>query len=329
MPAPIRHLAHLFAAVVMLSALLVIGQAATASAAINTIPTVAKVSPSTGPITGGTAITITGTGFVTGATVVIGQGNGSGTGAIPVIDVHVASSTEITAVTGGGAKAGTWSLFVTTSGGTSAANIGDDFTYTTSGIIPTVSAVSPESGPTTGGTAITITGTGFATGASVKAETPAQPQNPAIAATDVQVISSTEITAVTGGGAFGGTYSLFVTTSGGLSADNSGDHFTYTVAPPTVSKVSPNTGPTSGGTAITITGTSFNPGYRGSVEVVIGQGQGPGNSAIPATNVKVVSSTEITATTGGPALPGTFSLYVTTPNGTSTGNTGDDFTYTG
>jgi len=328
MPALIRPLAYLSAVVVMLSSFLAIGEA-TVSGATGTIPTVATVNPASGPATGGTAITVTGTDFVTGSRVVIGQGNGAGTGAIPAIDVVVVSSTQITAVTGGGAKAGTWSLFVTTSGGTSAANIGDDFTYTTSGIIPTVSAVSPESGPTTGGTAITITGTGFATGASVKAETPAQPQNPAIAATDVQVISSTEITAVTGGGAFGGTYSLFVTTSGGVSADNSGDHFTYTVAPPTVSKVSPNTGPTSGGTAITITGTSFNPGYRGSVEVVIGQGQGPGNSAIPATNVKVVSSTEITATTGGPALPGTFSLYVTTPNGTSTGNTGDDFTYTG
>jgi len=328
MPALIRPLAYLSAVVVMLSSFLAIGEA-TVSGATGTIPTVATVNPASGPATGGTAITVTGTDFVTGSRVVIGQGNGAGTGAIPAIDVVVVSSTQITAVTGGGAKAGTWSLFVTTSGGTSAANIGDDFTYTTSGIIPTVSAVSPESGPTTGGTAITITGTGFATGASVKAETPAQPQNPAIAATDVQVISSTEITAVTGGGAFGGTYSLFVTTSGGVSADNSGDHFTYTVAPPTVSRVSPNTGPTSGGTAIIITGTSFNPGYRGSVEVVIGQGQGPGNSAIPATKVKVVSSTEITATTGGPALPGTFSLYVTTPNGTSTGNTGDDFTYTG
>ncbi len=41
----------------------------------------------------------------------------------------VVSSTKITATTGGGAKAGTWNLFVTTSGGTSAANSGDLFTY--------------------------------------------------------------------------------------------------------------------------------------------------------------------------------------------------------
>src|ERR1019366_1009027 len=107
--------------------------------------------------------------------------------------------------------------FVTTSGGTSAANAGDDFTY--GAAAPTVSAVSPKSGPTTGGTAITITGTGFVTGASVKI---GQGANPAIAATGVTVVSSTEITATTGGGAQAGTWNLFVTTSGGTSAANTG-----------------------------------------------------------------------------------------------------------
>jgi hypothetical protein len=92
------------------------------------LPKVSAVSPNAGPTKGGTAITITGTGFVTGATVVIGQGNGT-TGAIAATSVKVVSPTEITAVTGGGAKAGTFSLFVTTSAGTSAANSGADFTY--------------------------------------------------------------------------------------------------------------------------------------------------------------------------------------------------------
>jgi hypothetical protein len=86
---------------------------------------VSAVSPNSGPTSGGTAITITGTGFVTGATVKIGQGNGAGAGAIAATNVVVVSSTQITAVTGGGAKVGTFSLFVITSAGTSAANSGD------------------------------------------------------------------------------------------------------------------------------------------------------------------------------------------------------------
>ena len=71
----------------------------------------------------------TATDFIAGATVTIGQGSGAVTGAIAASNVKVVSPTEITATTGGGATAGTWSLYVTTSGGTSAANLGDDFTY--------------------------------------------------------------------------------------------------------------------------------------------------------------------------------------------------------
>ena len=59
---------------------------------------------------------------------VVGQGNGAGTGAIAATNVKVVSPTQITAVTGGGAKAGTWSLFVTTTtGGTGIGYL--DFTY--------------------------------------------------------------------------------------------------------------------------------------------------------------------------------------------------------
>jgi hypothetical protein len=43
--------------------------------------------------------------------------------------VVVVSPTKITAITGGAAKAGTFNLFVTTTGGTSTPNTGDDFTY--------------------------------------------------------------------------------------------------------------------------------------------------------------------------------------------------------
>jgi hypothetical protein len=79
--------------------------------------------------TGSLPIKITGTNFVSGATVEIGQGSGVGPTAIPASDVVVVSPTEITATTGGPAKAGTFNLFVIDSGGTSLPNTGDDFTY--------------------------------------------------------------------------------------------------------------------------------------------------------------------------------------------------------
>ena len=297
----------------------------TASFSTPVVPTVTAVSPNSGSTAGGTAITITGTGFIAGAKVTVGQGSGAVTGAISATSVTVVSSTKITAVTGGGAKAGTWSLFVTTSGGTSAANTSDNFTYNAASVVPTVTTVSPNSGSTAGGTAITITGTGFIAGAKVTVGQGSGAVTGAISATSVTVVSSTKITAVTGGGAKAGTWSLFVTTSGGTSAANTSDNFTYNTAAavPTVTGVSPNSGPTSGGTAITITGTGFIAGAK----VTVGQGSGAVTGAISATSVTVVSSTKITAVTGGGAKAGTWSLFVTTSGGTSAANTSDNFTY--
>ena len=67
-------------------------------------PTATAVSPSSGPLDGGTTVTITGTGFVPGAKVTIG-----GT---PATDVSVVSATKITATTPAGA-AGTANVEVT------------------------------------------------------------------------------------------------------------------------------------------------------------------------------------------------------------------------
>ncbi|HUE08602.1 MAG TPA: hypothetical protein VMP41_14325 [Acidimicrobiales bacterium] len=77
----------------------------------------------------GTSITINGTGFVSGAIVTIGQGSGGETSAIAATNVKAGSPTKITAVTGGGAKAGSWGLFVTTRGGTSQRVLSSNFTY--------------------------------------------------------------------------------------------------------------------------------------------------------------------------------------------------------
>jgi hypothetical protein len=97
--------------------------------AYNPVPVVQGLSPDTGPVAGGTAVTISGTGFETGATVVIAQGHGL-TGAIPMTNVVVVSPSQITAVTGGGAKAGTFSIFVLNpDNGVSTSSVASLFTY--------------------------------------------------------------------------------------------------------------------------------------------------------------------------------------------------------
>ncbi len=107
---------------------------------ITPVPAVKTVSPRSGPATGGTPIKIIGSGFVAGAKVVVGQGYPAGLHGIAATNVKVVSSTEITADTGGKAKAGKFSVFVISSGLTSLAAAGATFTY-----LATVKTVSPRS----------------------------------------------------------------------------------------------------------------------------------------------------------------------------------------
>ena len=76
-----------------------------------------------------------------------------------------------------------------------AGTLNNGYTYSGTNPAPTVSAISPTSGTTGGGTPVTITGTGFLTGATVSLG--------GTAATGVTVVSSTSITATTAAHAAG------------------------------------------------------------------------------------------------------------------------------
>jgi hypothetical protein len=113
-------------------------------------PTIASVSPSAGPLVGGTTITIAGANLA-GAKVTI---NGV------AATIVSATAGSISAKTPAG-TAGAKSVVVTTVGG-SATKAGA-FTYVPA---PTIASVSPGAGPLVGGTTITITGANLA-GAAV------------------------------------------------------------------------------------------------------------------------------------------------------------------
>lgn len=254
-------------------------------------PSVTSISPTTGTISGGTSVTITGTDF-TDATAV-------SFGGIPAASFTVNSATSITAVSPAG-SAGTVNVTVTTAGGTSATSSADEFTYVSP---PTVTNVSPNTGPTAGGTSVTITGTDFSGATAVSfGATPA---------TSFTVNSATSITAVSPAGS-AGIVNVTVTTTSGTSTTSSADEFTY-VAPPTITSVTPATGPTAGGTSVTITGT----GFTGATSVKFGT---------TSASFIVNSSSSITATSPAGSA-GTIDITVTTAYGTSTTSSADEFTY--
>src|SRR5207244_1046942 len=194
---------------------------------------------------------------------------------------------------------------VTNTAGTSSTSVNDEFTY--QAVTPAVTSLSPTSGPTGGGTSVTITGTNFITGATVAFGS--------TAATGVVVVNSTTITANSPATLTPGPVDVTVTTSGGTSTTNAGDLFTYNAVQPAVTSINPTSGPTGGGTSVTITGTNFITGAT----VAFG--------LTAATTVVVVSSTSITADSPATLTPSTIHVRVSTTGGTSPAVAGDQFTY--
>ena len=91
--------------------------------AVKAPPTVSSLSPTTGPATGGTTVTITGTGFTSGSTVNFGS-----SAATSVTDI---SPFELTAVAPAGS--GIVTVTVSTFAGTSATSSADQYTYVSTG----------------------------------------------------------------------------------------------------------------------------------------------------------------------------------------------------
>jgi len=185
-----------------------------------------------------------------------------------------------------------------------APNMAEFFT-TTPNTAPIISSLSPTSGPAGGGTTVTISGTGFATGATVTFG--------GTAATNVNVVGSTTITAVTPAHA-SGAVNVVVTNPGGQNATSTNGYTYAATAAPTVASVTPTSGPTAGGTSVTISGT----GFAAGATVTFG-----GTAAM---NVVVSNSTTITATTPAHAA-GAVDVVVTNSNGQS-GSKLSAYTYT-
>jgi IPT/TIG domain len=265
------------------------------------LPTVTAIAQLPTAVIGGTSITITGANFYPDATVTVG-----GTSATSVVVSSAATITAVVPAAPGGV-ATAYDVVVSEAGGSSPTTPVDLFTYEAA---PSVTAVTQVPTSVIGGTPITITGTNFSPDATVTVGV-----DPA---TEVVVTSTTTITAVVSAApsAGAGTYDVVVTDGGGSSPTSPVDDFTYEAAP-SVTGISQVPTSATGGTSITITGTSFYPDATVTVGVD------------PATDVVVTSTTTITAVV--PAAPsagaGTYDVVVTDGGGSSPTSPVDDFTY--
>jgi uncharacterized protein (TIGR03437 family) len=167
---------------------------------------------------------------------------------------------------------------------------------------PLIAAVSPASGPAAGGTIVAIAGEYFRPGATVRFG--------GATAVGVTVSSANRIQATTPRSA-AGAVDVVVTNADGQSGTRRGG-FQY-LAAPTVSSVSPSSGPPAGGTRVTITGGDF----REGATVRFGSGM--------ATGVALTGSSTLQATTP-PGAPGPVDVTITNPD-TQSGTLPRGFTY--
>jgi hypothetical protein len=208
-------------------------------------PTIASISPTSGPVAGGSSIYIDGTNLSGATSVTFGSASATITGN---------TSTRVTVIlpTGYGTK----DVSVTTAAGTAIS--AGAFTYSS----PTISSISPNSAPAAGGTSIYVNGTNlsYATGVTFGG----------VAGT-VTAVTDTRVTVLTPVSATASSVDVVVSASGPASATSSGG-FTYTPTSPgapTIGSATAGDGQASvsfsapaytGGTAITSYTVTSSPG---------------------------------------------------------------------
>jgi hypothetical protein len=188
---------------------------------------------------------------------------------------------------------------------------------------PTVTRVSPNAGPPAGGTAVTVTGSGFLRRVThvVFHDPRANPADRP--ATNVVVADDgTTITCTAPPGVLEHTVDVVVSSPGGVSLSSAASKFTYLV-PPAVTGVAPHRGPVAGGGQVTVTGSDFI------------AGNGPDGTPVTKVRFGTAAATGVSVGSGGtsllctvpPGAAGEVDVVVTTAGGSSTPSAASKYTY--
>jgi hypothetical protein len=240
--------------------------------------------------------------------VTISGSNLAGAYAVYFGDVPAASFTfnadgSITAVTPPH-TAGATDVRVATFSGTSPASPATRFTFTLPATSLTVTSLTVNNGTNTGGTALTIYGSGFLGAQRVLFG--------GVDAASFQVVSDSRIDATSPTHA-PGAVDVVVVTPAGTSPTSANDEFSYAPLAPNVTGLSSTSGGNAGGTLVTVTGSNF----TGASAVLFGSLQA---------SFTVNSDTSITVVVPANGV-GTVDVTVQTDAGPSGNNSNDKYTY--
>jgi IPT/TIG domain len=218
-------------------------------------PVIATVAPPTGPLAGGTKVSLTGSAFTGVTKVRVGVGSH-----FLLVPATVRSDRTITFSTPriatllglppGSVRAQISvlvGLYSSTSSGTTV------FTY----VFPTITKVAPLSGPLAGGTKITLTGAGFTGANTVHVTAGSHSLTVTASVLNDRSISFAAPSVANLAGLPAGSFRAQVSVTVGLYGSAATAHSVFTYQPPAVASLTPTKGPTAGGTKVTLTGAGF------------------------------------------------------------------------
>jgi Tol biopolymer transport system component len=240
-------------------------------------PFLSALGPAQGPTTGGNVVDVQGAHFQANATV---RWNGV---ALPPSEVSFVNSALLRVT----APAGTNAVSVQVQSGGQATNV-LTYIYQANLSSPRITSFTPGSGLPSGGTVVTLSGTGFSSPSVRFGPNAAQ----------VDAATATSVTVRAPAAAVAGPVPIVLTNGdGALTASDS--PYTYVIpapsAAPSIMTLLPTSGAATGGTVVTIRGENFAPGAT----VTFG--------GVPATDVQVLSNTDLLVVTpAGPEGPATI-----------------------
>ena len=240
----------------------------TASAFTYEDVSITSVTPSSGPLGGGTTVTILGNHFAAPTTVTFGLGQAA---TVNIIDSQTLSVVTPPAQSG---TPGPVDVALEVSAAQASAALSNGFTY----VQPTVTGITPANGPIYGGTPLTISGSGFSsvTTAIVKIG--------GAFATSVTIVSDSVITAITPEGSASGIADVDILYDSEFSGTtNLSGAFTYENI--SLTSITPSQGPVGGGTQLLVKGTLFKSPMNLTIDGTI------------ATDVQILDENTLLATT--------------------------------
>jgi len=256
-------------------------------------PVISSIAPAEGSVYGGQPVTLTGRNFFAGARVFVGGAACS--------NVTLRSGSSLAILVPAGAY-GTVDLVVRNADNQEA-RLPAGFTYVAP--TPIITGATPQTGPASGGTAVTVTGDGFLPDSEVSLG--------GLPVADVNFVDRTRLTLTTPPG-LPGPAALAIINRGGPAAALAGA-FAYqgSNAPPLLFNLFPRQGPVAGGILLAVSGKGFLPGA--------------------AITINGQSLSQITVTSAGcisglvpPGSPGAFDLVLQNPDG-QLARARDGFTY--